>query len=190
MFLTDGDVVRPVATVDVPAALVEFDKQRGTFQPAAGGGLERVIRTKQVIHIADLASEHLRERPSRYDSSSLFFSNSYKRVLPQSSMYRARRGDTTSRSSSSLSAVLRMLMVDSHLNKPDASDMRRMAPKVPDFQISYLRKAQNLARQVLLLGAALFAQQSFPRLSPAIFELWMLCNSFDLCGTRRLPDIS
>src|SRR5262249_15148499 len=32
--------------------------QRGTFQPAAGGGLERVIRTKQVIHIADLASEH------------------------------------------------------------------------------------------------------------------------------------
>jgi signal transduction histidine kinase/DNA-binding response OmpR family regulator len=58
MFLTDGDVVRPVATVDVPAALVEFDKQRGTFQPAAGGGLERVIRTKQVIHIADLASEH------------------------------------------------------------------------------------------------------------------------------------
>src|SRR5262249_34675823 len=58
MFLTDGDVVRPVATVDVPAALVEFDKQRGTFQPAAGGGLERVIRTKQVIHIVDLASEH------------------------------------------------------------------------------------------------------------------------------------
>jgi len=58
MFLTDGDVVRPVANLDVPAALVEFDKQRGTFQPSAGGGLERVIRTKQVIHIADLASEH------------------------------------------------------------------------------------------------------------------------------------
>src|SRR5262249_35090827 len=58
MFLTDGDVVRPVANLDVPAVLVEFDKQRGTFQPSAGGGLERVIRTKQVIHIADLASEH------------------------------------------------------------------------------------------------------------------------------------
>jgi GAF domain-containing protein len=58
MFLTEGDVVRAVATLDVPAALVEFDKQRGTFQPLAGGGLERVIRTKQVIHIADLASEH------------------------------------------------------------------------------------------------------------------------------------
>src|SRR5258707_2214822 len=58
MLLTDGDVVRAVANLDVPAALVEFDKQRGTFQPSAGGGLERVIRTKQVIHIADLASEH------------------------------------------------------------------------------------------------------------------------------------
>jgi signal transduction histidine kinase/putative methionine-R-sulfoxide reductase with GAF domain len=58
MFLTDGDVVRAVANLDVPAALVEFDKRRGTFQPSAGGGLERVIRTKQVIHIADLASEH------------------------------------------------------------------------------------------------------------------------------------
>jgi GAF domain-containing protein len=58
MFLSDGDVVRAVANLDVPAALVEFDKQRGTFQPSAGGGLERVIRTKQVIHIADLASEH------------------------------------------------------------------------------------------------------------------------------------
>jgi two-component system, NtrC family, sensor kinase len=58
MFLIDGDVVRAVANLDVPAALVEFDKQRGTFQPSAGGGLERVIRTKQVIHIADLASEH------------------------------------------------------------------------------------------------------------------------------------
>jgi signal transduction histidine kinase len=58
LFLTEGDVVRAVATLDVPAALVEFDKQRGTFQPLAGGGLERVIRTKQVIHIADLASEH------------------------------------------------------------------------------------------------------------------------------------
>src|SRR5262249_44799367 len=44
--------------LDVPEALVEFDKQRGTFQPSAGGGLERVIRTKQVIHITDLASEH------------------------------------------------------------------------------------------------------------------------------------
>jgi GAF domain-containing protein len=58
MFLIDGDVVRAVANLDVPTALAEFDKQRGTFQPSAGGGLERVIRTKQVIHIADFASEH------------------------------------------------------------------------------------------------------------------------------------
>src|SRR5262249_37737519 len=36
MFLTDGNVVRAVANLDVPEALVEFDKQRGTFQPSAG----------------------------------------------------------------------------------------------------------------------------------------------------------
>jgi GAF domain-containing protein len=58
MFLCEGDNVRPVATVGVPTALVEFDKQRGAFQPSPGGGLNQVMRTKQVVHIADLASEH------------------------------------------------------------------------------------------------------------------------------------
>jgi GAF domain-containing protein len=54
MFLCEGDNVRLVATVGVPTALVEFDKRRGTFQPLPGGGLDQVIRTKQVAHIADL----------------------------------------------------------------------------------------------------------------------------------------
>ena len=58
MFLCEGDAVRPVAALGVPTALIEFDKRRGIFQPSPGGGLERVIRTKQVIHIADLSSEH------------------------------------------------------------------------------------------------------------------------------------
>jgi GAF domain len=58
MFLCEGNIVRPVAALGVPTALVDYDKQRGTFQPSAGGGLERVIRTKQVIRIADFASEH------------------------------------------------------------------------------------------------------------------------------------
>jgi DNA-binding response OmpR family regulator/putative methionine-R-sulfoxide reductase with GAF domain len=58
MFLCEGDAVRPVAALGVPTALVEFDKRRGIFQPSPGGGLERVVRTKQVIHIADLLSEH------------------------------------------------------------------------------------------------------------------------------------
>ncbi len=54
MFLCEGNNVRLAATIGVPKALVEFDKQRGTFQPTPGGGLEGIMRTKQVVHIADL----------------------------------------------------------------------------------------------------------------------------------------
>jgi GAF domain-containing protein len=56
MFLCEGNNVRLVATVGVPTALVEFDKRRGTFQPSPGGGLDQVMNTKQVEHIADLTS--------------------------------------------------------------------------------------------------------------------------------------
>ena len=65
MFLCEGDNVRLVAAVGVPTVLVEFDKQRGTFQPAPGGGLDGVMRTKQVVHIADLLSEHASYPPTR-----------------------------------------------------------------------------------------------------------------------------
>jgi len=65
MFLREGGDVRLVATVGVPTALVEFDTQRGAFQPSAGGGLDQVIRTKQVAHIADLAAEHASYPPAR-----------------------------------------------------------------------------------------------------------------------------
>jgi GAF domain-containing protein len=65
MFLCEGDDVRLVATVGVPTALVEFDTQRGAFQPSPGGGLDQVIRTKQVAHIADLAVEHASYPPAR-----------------------------------------------------------------------------------------------------------------------------
>jgi signal transduction histidine kinase len=65
MFLCERDNVRLVAAVGVPLALVEFDKQRGSFQPSPAGGLDRVMRTKQVIHIADLTSEHASYPPAR-----------------------------------------------------------------------------------------------------------------------------
>ena len=57
MFLCEGDNVRIVAHLGVPAALVEWDAQRDTFRPAAEGGLARAIRTKNIIHIADFMSE-------------------------------------------------------------------------------------------------------------------------------------
>src|SRR5215467_3806835 len=65
MFLCEGNNVRLVATVGVPTTLVEFDKRRGTFQPSPGGGLDQVMRTKQVVHIADLTSEYASYPPAR-----------------------------------------------------------------------------------------------------------------------------
>jgi signal transduction histidine kinase len=65
MFLCEGGNVRHVATIGVPTALVEFDKRRGSFQPSPGGGLDQVMRTKQVVHIADLNSEHASYPPAR-----------------------------------------------------------------------------------------------------------------------------
>jgi hypothetical protein len=57
MFLWEGDAVRRVVHFGLPTALVEHDERRGAFRPTAGGGLERVVRTKQVVHIADYSSE-------------------------------------------------------------------------------------------------------------------------------------
>ena len=45
--------------------------------------------------------------------------------------------------------VLEMLMVRLHLNSPDASDVRRMAPNAPDFQIYHLREGwKSAARRI------------------------------------------
>src|SRR5262249_51261188 len=57
MFLCEGDKVRAVAERDVPPALVEWDEQRGAFQPSAEGGLVRAMLTKKVIHIDDYMTE-------------------------------------------------------------------------------------------------------------------------------------
>jgi GAF domain-containing protein len=65
MFLREGDDVRLVAAVGVPAALVEFDTRRGAFQPSSGGGLEQVMRTKRLVHIADLTLKDASYPPAR-----------------------------------------------------------------------------------------------------------------------------
>jgi GAF domain-containing protein len=57
MFLCEDDKVRAVAQLDVPAALVQWDEQRGAFRPSPKGGLMRAIVTKHVIHINDIMSE-------------------------------------------------------------------------------------------------------------------------------------
>ena len=57
MFLCEGDKVRPVAYFNVPAALVQWDEERGAFQPSAEGGLMRAILSKNVLRIDDFLSE-------------------------------------------------------------------------------------------------------------------------------------
>ena len=63
MFLSDQSTVRIVAHLGVPAALAEFDEGHGAFQPLAGGPLERVLRTKQFVHVVDMSSEYAEHPP-------------------------------------------------------------------------------------------------------------------------------
>ena len=47
----------PAAQLNVPIAYSEFIQRRGSFQPNAGSAFERLVRTKQVIHLTDAAAE-------------------------------------------------------------------------------------------------------------------------------------
>ena len=57
MFLYEHNAVCLVAHLGVPAALADLDGRRGVFQPPSGGGLDRVFRTRQVVHFADMSTE-------------------------------------------------------------------------------------------------------------------------------------
>jgi len=67
LFRFDGQAFHFAAEVGTPAELVEYQRQRGPFQPEPGGThLNRVIRTKQVSHIADIAAEAVLIPPAKY----------------------------------------------------------------------------------------------------------------------------
>ena len=55
--LFDGIAFRWAAHVGTPPRLSEYQKARGLFHPRPGGQMDRVMRTKQVIHTADNAAE-------------------------------------------------------------------------------------------------------------------------------------
>jgi GAF domain-containing protein/CheY-like chemotaxis protein len=57
LFRYDGKNFHRAAGVGTPAALVEFQKQRGPFRPESAGVIARVLRTKQVAYSADSAAE-------------------------------------------------------------------------------------------------------------------------------------
>ncbi len=56
LYLAEGDAYRTVAMHNTPPALADFMKRRGPFQPTPGGYLDRVMRTKQVSHTADVTA--------------------------------------------------------------------------------------------------------------------------------------
>ena len=57
LYLAEGDAYRTVAMHNAPQAFADFIKRRGPFQPTPGGYLDRVMRTKQVSHTADVTAE-------------------------------------------------------------------------------------------------------------------------------------
>jgi hypothetical protein len=55
LYLHEGGALRIVATHNVPPAFAET-RMRGPFRPAPGGALGEMVRTKQTVHLADLAA--------------------------------------------------------------------------------------------------------------------------------------
>ena len=53
MHLNEGGVFRTAAQHNTPAALNEYQRKRGPFQPRPGTPHHRVLETKQVVHSAD-----------------------------------------------------------------------------------------------------------------------------------------
>jgi GAF domain-containing protein len=56
LYRFDGGAFHFAAEVGAPPEYVEFNRQRGPFQPTPGGQLERVMLTKSVSHTADEAN--------------------------------------------------------------------------------------------------------------------------------------
>jgi len=65
LFLHDGNTFRVAAGVGTPPELAEFERLRGPFRPELGSRLERIVATKQVIHIVDDAAEDVPSPPTR-----------------------------------------------------------------------------------------------------------------------------
>jgi GAF domain-containing protein len=57
LFRFDGKAFHSTAEVSLPPEFAEFQRQRGPFQPPPGTLLDRVMRTKQVSHTADAATD-------------------------------------------------------------------------------------------------------------------------------------
>ena len=57
LYRYDNETFTPAALFGAPKAYAEFLRQRGSFQPAAGTALDRMLRTKDVVRIVDASAE-------------------------------------------------------------------------------------------------------------------------------------
>ena len=57
LFRLDGKILQPVAQVGTPLALIEAQRRLGPHLTTPGGLLDRLIRTKQLVHTADRAAD-------------------------------------------------------------------------------------------------------------------------------------
>ena len=66
LFRYDNEAFEPVAHFGVTPEYAEFMRQRGSFQPPAGTGLDHLLRTKDVFHIADELAEPIPGPPAKF----------------------------------------------------------------------------------------------------------------------------
>ncbi len=57
LYRHDNGTFNPAALFGAPPALAEFVRQRGSFQPEAGTGLDRLLQTKDLVRVADNSAE-------------------------------------------------------------------------------------------------------------------------------------
>ena len=57
LYLYDGNLFHFGAEVGSPPEYAEFQRKRGSFRPAPGTHMDRIIRTKQISHTADATAE-------------------------------------------------------------------------------------------------------------------------------------
>jgi GAF domain-containing protein len=66
LYRCDDETFTPAALFGAPPAYAEFVWKRSSFRPAAGVSLDRLLRTKDVVRIADDAAESAQSAPSRF----------------------------------------------------------------------------------------------------------------------------
>ena len=72
LFTYSDGLFHNAATRNVPKGLLEFYRQRGSFQPPSGTVLDRLLKTREVINAADNSAEQVPSPPARLAGAKSF----------------------------------------------------------------------------------------------------------------------